>query len=158
LKINSSSSLALLILVYCAWNAHGLAESWFQNSYFEHFSWVILTIWCLPVVYYVFFLKKKNQKEFLLHPVQLTAALFFSLAGSIGELRLFEYAGLAVAISAFIPWSIMSTIWLCLSVIWMPISGWIASHLVPTYIDFTFIIRLILVFLASFGLILKLRS
>lgn len=146
--------LAILILIYCLWNGRELFQAWIQTSYFEHYSWILFILWCLPLIYY-FVLKKSSDRP---NSILMGMALFFSLAGNLGELHTFEYIGIALSLAAFIPWLTLNIVWIIASFLWMPGSSWIATHLALHYIDFLFAFRLFFISLVSFCVIVSLSK
>jgi len=156
MKFKSTNLLGILILAYCVWNAKDLIQSWFQISLYEHYSWIILAVWLLPWLY--FWLIAARSGERVINSTLLGAALLLSLLGRIGALHLLSYIGLALALAAFVPWSVSTFIWLVCSITWMPVSGWAASHLALNYIRYLFVVRLVIAAAASFWLISWERS
>jgi hypothetical protein len=151
------SFLAYLILIYCIWNSNSLLQTWGQTSYYENYGWILLILWCLPIVYYWTVSKKAEEKFHHFNPILLALALFFSILGTLGDLHVFQHVGLAFILAAFIPWSLVNIIWMMASFLWMPASSWIASHVALDYIAFVFPFRLLILSIVTLGMILKLH-
>lgn len=147
--------LAYLILIYCVWNARDLVYAWSQYSYYEKFGWLLLAIWCLPILYY-WTLSKKFEVEHSFNPILLALAIAFSVMGTLGELRIFQQIGLLFILAAFIPWSFLNIVWIAAGFFWMPGSSWIASHAAMGYIDYIFVFRLVFLLMVSLATILQL--
>lgn len=156
MKKNSSYLLALLVLAYCIWNARDLHQSWFYISLYEHYSWIILIIWLLPLLYYWTFTSRPKEQN--MNSILLGLALITSLLGVLGSLHILNYIGLALAFAVFVPWSASTWVWLICSFLWMPGSGWIASHLFLEYVQYVFAVRVILAAAASTWLIITFRN
>jgi hypothetical protein len=155
MNLFSSSILALVILVYCLINSISLLFVWMQLSFFEQYTWIILLVWLLPVLYYWIVHRKEAANTHQFNPFLLGGALFFSLVGNIGALNSFNYLGLALAISAFVPWTYFTFIWLFCSFTWMPGTSWFASYMAITHL---FYFRLVVAIVASALLIYNIRK
>lgn len=119
----SPSLLTAAVLLYAALNSMNLIQGW-RTAPYENLSWLMLIIWCLPIIYFWSFLRKGYQDNFVL----LSLAITFSFLGLIGSLNAFKYFGFALALAALVPWSWHLLIWLFCSLAWMPIFGWLGSY------------------------------
>jgi hypothetical protein len=155
MNLFSSSLLALVILAYCFINAISLLFVWMQLSFFEQYTWTILLVWLIPVFYYWIVYWKEARQNHQFNPILLGGALFFSLIGNIGALNSFNYLGLALAITAFVPWTYFTFIWLFCSFTWMPGTSWFASYMAITHL---FFVRLVIAIVASALLIYNIRK
>jgi hypothetical protein len=131
--------LAYGILIFCLLNALSIVEIWWSSS-FEHYSWLIFLLWCMPLFF--LFSSKEAREGHLFNPYFLGIAITSSIAGLMGDMRALEYIGLSWALYAFIPgYSWSHIFWLFGSAAWMPGISWFAAHLIPTYFKYFFILR-----------------
>jgi hypothetical protein len=121
------SFIAFAIIIYCAWNASELLDSWWGAPY-EHFSWILLLIWCFPIILFWFPGSPFHTSKPTCEPILLGLALIVSLIGVLGSLHAVEYLGFALALASLIPWSLKLIGWVISSLGWMPVLGWLGSH------------------------------
>jgi hypothetical protein len=151
--------LAYAALAYCIWNSWGLVPAWNPNTIYERYVWTLFIIWLIPFFYWSY---KNNyffsQNHFIPNQILLGCSVLISCLGKIGALHILNNISLALAVSAFIPFSFVFAVWLCVSFAWMPQISWFLSHIVPNYIPWYFIVRFLMVAIGSSGLLLKLKK
>jgi len=115
----------IAITAYCVWNAHDLAAAWTDAPY-EREAWLCLLIWLSPIAAAVFAGKRPQPSTPL-----LIAALGLALSGAATSVNFIGDTGAAVAAAAWTPRHSRQAVWLPASILWMPVSGWIAHSLDP---------------------------
>lgn len=116
--------VAVAVIVYCLVSSLTLFQSW-QSSPFERLSALAFLLWLSPLL----IKREKTPSLFFLY-----SGLFITLLGSLGSLNTLKYLGLALSIASFAPWGVGMAIWLFSAIAWMPVFGWIGTHLFPSFI------------------------
>lgn len=147
-------AISYAALAYCLWNARDIIEAWNMGSMYERYGGWLLFVWFLPFFYWIC-RKLPHHKTYDCNQLILTPAVGISFLGYIGELHVFNNVGLALAISAFIPFSWAWLIWLFSGIAWIPQVSWMLSHLVPNYASWYFSFRM---FFILAGTLLLLRD
>lgn len=135
---------ALLILLYCGWNALELITSW--QGGVEIGGSIAFLFWLLPVIDYWLIRRKVATPN----TVMLIIALSFSLLGVLGSVNVVKYFGFALAIASFIPFNWFNLIWIGSMLTWTPAFGWFSLHYFPHQAQ---IVRCVIALLASISLI-----
>jgi len=148
LNIQKPPAVGISILLYCCWQASDLIGAW-RFSALDRFGWLVFLIWCTPFVLY-FKRQSENGKETGINAMLLGFGLFFSVLGQLGSLNVLQHIGLALAIAGLMPFRMKSSrmwiFWLCASISWMPLLGWIGSRI---FIEYVFSFRFLLSTFAS---------
>lgn len=129
---NLPSFLTVAVVLYTAWNSTTLIQGW-KTAPYESLMWLMLIVWCLPILYFWGFNRMGHHENILL----LSLALAFSFIGSIGSLNASAYFGFALALTALVPWSWPLIIWVLCSLAWMPVFGWFGSYFLGEYTTLT---------------------
>lgn len=143
LQLDSIPLIFIAVLAYSLWNSAELINTWLTAPV-EYGIWIAWLIWLAPAPVY-FILEalhasnhsKTTTKASLprkypaANYILLGFSIGFSLFGLIASLHTFHYFGLALAISALIPWTWRHIIWILCSAIWMPGLGWTAVRFFP---------------------------
>ena len=137
-------SVQVPVLLYCAWNARDLLGAW-QHCLYDRHAWMVLLIWSLPVVMARLNPDRRTASG-KTQAIYTAAGLLCSFTGGIGSLNLLQYAGLALALACWIPFSRMQLLWLLSSLSWMPALGWIGSRF---FLDHVLVVRLMLSVMTS---------
>ena len=119
------SLITLAIVAYCLWNSQDLIYAWIKAPV-EQTTFFTFFLWALPIFY--FWIAKPHQ-SYSGNPFLLAIALMLSVAGTLGSINAISYWGFALALAALIPWSNWWLLWLPLAVCWMPMAGWLGTHL-----------------------------
>ena len=136
--------LGLLVLLYCILQAHNLPLAWLNTPHLKG-AWAAFLIWSLPLIGY-------GTRSAAAQP--LFAAVAATLLGVLGSLNALKYAGLALALLAFVPQRPGNLFWLATAIGWMPASAYLARELSTGQAAFA---RLLLVSIGSAWELLLLR-
>jgi hypothetical protein len=121
--------ISVLICFYCIMNASELFEPW-AKSWGLSPDCLAFAMWLTPV--FVFWCRPRaaigDAEE---NPGVLGAALFLSFFGTVGSLRVFCHAGLALSFSALLPAMPVHFAWLASSCSWMPVFDWVCGRFLP---------------------------
>jgi hypothetical protein len=121
--------ISLLICSYCIMNATDLFEPW-TNSWGLSPDALAFAMWVSPVL--IFWCRPRSSVgDAEETPVALGAALFLSFFGSVGSLRVFCHAGLALSFAALLPAMRVHLAWLASSCSWMPVFDWVCGRFFP---------------------------
>lgn len=140
---------ALLILLYCGWNARELLTSW--QGRVEIGGSIAFLIWILPILDTWLIRKKIVYPNIPL----LIGALVISLGGVLGSVNFVKYIGFATALAAFIPFTWKAVPWWISMITWTSAFGWFSLHY---FAEQAQIIRCVIALLASIWMIFILRK
>lgn len=140
---------ALLILLYCGWNARELLTSW--QGRVEIGGSIAFLLWILPIVDTWLIRKKVIQPNISM----LMMALVISLIGVLGSVNLVKYIGFAAALASFVPFTWMALPWWLSMLTWTSAFGWFSLHFFPHQAQ---VIRCVIALFASIWMIYFLRK
>ncbi len=132
------------IALYCLWNARDLLGAW-EHCLYDRYGWLVMLIWCMPLLS-LQLARQKSKASSSIQSLYTGAGLLLSFTGSIGSLNLLQYAGLALVLAGWIPFSRVQLFWLLASLSWMPALGWIGSRF---FLDHVLMVRVLLAGTAS---------
>ncbi len=116
---------ALLILLYCGWNARQLIITWGDPQ--EKGAFFAFLIWMLPFIDYWLIQRKVIQPNQKL----LIASVMISLTGFLGSVNAIMYIGFATAVASFLPVTLTGLPWLICMITWTTAFGWIGLYYFP---------------------------
>ena len=108
----------LAILAFAVWQSRELLNAW-QHSPHDHFGWLALLVWLMPLAVRLMCGGKISASPFM-----LGAAIVSGTLGELTELHFFGHIALALVIAAWFKISWRSLLWLAAAVAWMPVFGW----------------------------------
>lgn len=108
----------LAVLFFCLWQSWALFAGWAISPY-DSLDWLPFIIWSMPLFW------RKGSKGWVLPAL----ALALSVSGTLLELNVLKYAGLAFILGWLAPASPFLPVWLAAAATWMP---WI-SYLFVAY-------------------------
>ena len=132
------------VTLYCLWNARDILGGW-QHCLYDRYDWMIMLIWCVPLIIYKF-IPPGGTASAKTQAIYTGTGLLFSFVGTIGSLNLLVYAGLAVVLAGWLPFSWLQIVWLFSSLSWMPALGWIGTRF---FLNHILMVRVILSITAS---------
>jgi hypothetical protein len=132
------------VALYCLWNSRDLLDAW-QHCLYDRYDWMVMLIWCIPLIIIRFF-PPDERASGNTQAIYTGTGLLFSFIGTIGSLNLLTYAGLAVVIAGWLPFSWVQFVWILSALSWMPALGWIGSRF---FLDHILMVRVFLSITAS---------
>jgi len=115
------------VLGFCAWEAADLWTAW-QHSPFDRLGWLAFGIWLAPTLAAAsgFCAPGPTTRR----SVQLAwLGLVNCLAGIVTDLHVLKHVALALGCAAVTPTFRLESLWLVLSLTWMPALGWLLDGL-----------------------------
>ena len=113
------------ISLYCMWNARDLAAAW-RDAPYERGAWVCLVIWLSPIIAAFLTGRATTPKTGF-----LIGALALAAAGAVTSVNFLSDVAIALAAVAWSPQHGRLAVWAAASILWMPVSGWLAHGLDP---------------------------
>lgn len=123
------------VAALCAWQASDLLFTW-RHSPFDAAGWLAMGIWLAPFLA-PFFLRPVKAGESSGTSKFCWLALATCLLGILTDAHFFKHCALAFACAALVPSFRYSTLWLALSICWMPALGWLLKSISPNAVMFT---------------------
>ncbi|MCP5522488.1 MAG: hypothetical protein H7A46_13165 [Verrucomicrobiales bacterium] len=117
-------------LAFCVWAARNLPNAWLVSP-MDQGGWVALTLWLVPLVWHRW---RHPRTAGAVRGVFLVAGLGGALLSRLTELNAAGYAGLAVALAAWMPPGWRTWWWLAGAISWMPVLGWMLAGLTAVWV------------------------
>lgn len=132
---NAPPLIAFAILLFNALLSYTLFMTW-KDAPIEKLTWIAFLIWTFPIFAYWFKFKDLNTTQSKGNTILLGLSLLFAFFSIIGSINALAYIGLALALTALVPWSWSHLPWFLTSASWMPALGWFYTHLFPSLTPF----------------------
>jgi len=115
------------VLGFCAWQASDLLTAW-RHSPFDRWGWLAFGIWLAPTLAAAFGFHAPRPTT-PRTPRLAWLALAVGLAGVLTDMHFLKHGALALACAAVTPFCGLGSLWLVLSLAWMPALGWLLGGL-----------------------------
>ncbi|MCB1127104.1 MAG: hypothetical protein KDM81_11440 [Verrucomicrobiae bacterium] len=118
------------VMGFCAWSAADLLAAW-RSAPMDRGGWMAMAIWLAPLIGW-----RWRARDAAAPPRVsfLLAGLGGALLCRLTDLNAAGYAGLAVALAAWMPGGWRTWWWLAGAISWMPVLGWMLAGLTAVWV------------------------